>query len=118
MPEGRARKDIWFVELDGSNLDVIVQGVQRVVLKDGLVWLQQFSDLPRIYQFLQRQPERDAWIGGAFGFGAKDSSLRYQFLGHFAKTLGREDEARVFFSKKPKPRKASPNPFDFPLIYR
>ena len=88
-------RDIWYVENDGSNLDIIIEGIKRVIFKEGMKWFEKFSDFTYTYKYLRQKQENDY----AFNFGTRDSPARNYLLGYFARRLGKEKEAKVYLSK-------------------
>lgn len=51
------RLDIWYVRLDGSNLDAVIDDARRVILDVGLPWLEKFTSLPYALAEYQRPHE-------------------------------------------------------------
>lgn len=88
-------RDIWYVENDGSNLDIIIEGIKRVTFKEGMKWFEKFSGFNYTYKYLRQKQENDY----AFNFGIKDSPARNYLLGYFARRLGKEKEAKLYLSK-------------------
>ena len=90
QPES-SRPDIWFVRPDGSNLGEVVGDASSVLLGEGMAWLDEFSDLRRIYDFASNEPEQ--WdseaqlFNGTWGPGKLGSPARAQLIADLADAL-------------------------------
>lgn len=74
------RKDIWWIEQDGSNVSVILDRLSVVLNKNLMPWLDKHSDMGYIIDYLQSKKEIQPENGGPFGFGAVGSPLRQKLL--------------------------------------
>jgi hypothetical protein len=88
QPELR-RRDIWYVDPEGENLERIMADVERAIVKQALPWFENYEDLRRVLRVLRRGEERQH---GTFGFGANPSPMRSFLSGFIALRLG---ETRV-----------------------
>jgi hypothetical protein len=53
------RKDIWYVQADGANLSNVVDDACQAIIKTGLTWLEEFSNLSYALTEYQRPRELD-----------------------------------------------------------
>jgi len=83
----KRRKDIWYVNDDSSNLDIVIEGVKRVLAKEGIKWFNQFSDLSYTFKFIKSSSEGNAWEGKPFSFGARNSPIRRKYIKDFSSRL-------------------------------
>lgn len=56
IPGEQTRKDIWWIEPDGSNADDVVANVAQQFLTKGLPWFQRFSDLEAVRNLVEGLP--------------------------------------------------------------
>jgi hypothetical protein len=78
---------IWYVHDDGSNIDEVVDSVERSIKVQALPWFERFSDLAELLRTLQEEPQKDASTGN-FGYGNPDSPLVHYISGFIALRLG------------------------------
>jgi hypothetical protein len=64
---------VWYVRADGSNVREVVEDARLVLLTDGLMWIDEFSELDRIVAFAENEPEewdaKGSTITGTWGLG-------------------------------------------------
>jgi hypothetical protein len=72
---------------DGSNIDEVVDSVERSIKVQALPWFERFSDLAELLRTLQEEPQKDASTGN-FGYGNPDSPLVHYISGFIALRLG------------------------------
>ncbi len=80
----RWRRDIWWVEKNGSNLDKVIYNANKLLETKAMKWLNKYSDLQTIYNFLQFRNEKS---NGPFGFGTKGSPARKNLIEAIEKRL-------------------------------
>ena len=102
QPE-KARKDIWWIEPDGSNVEEVVQNIKTVYLDDGIQWFSQMSDLHQAFQKIEQ--ERDCWN-------------KYHRATYFAKRLGDRPKFEHYYSLWKKEAQNKNLPFEFDLTMR
>ena len=73
----RRRRDIWWVEKDGANLDFILVNASRIITQKAIGWLDKYSDINYIIDFLKNKKEIDS---GPFGFGVIGSPCRQNLI--------------------------------------
>ena len=72
-----ARRDVWYVREDGSNLPEMIEHARGAVLERGLPWLDSFSDLDKAYHAFQSRSEtEEEYLSGKIGCMARDHVLR------------------------------------------
>lgn len=74
----KARNDIWWLEPDGSNIEVVVQNIKEEYLAEGTQWFTQMSDFQKVFRLIEQ--ERDCYN-------------KYRRAAYFAKRL--EDHSRL-----------------------
>lgn len=84
----RRRRDIWYINEDASNLNVIIDEVKKVVASEGMRWFEQFSDLSFAFKHIKSGSEGNAWEGKPFGLGARNSPIRRRYIKNFSSRLG------------------------------
>jgi hypothetical protein len=80
------RRDVWYVDPSGQNLEAVIKDAAKTILGDGLPWFNRFTDPSEILRTLQKDSESHA---GTFGFGTKTSPMRHFMTGFVAKSLGK-----------------------------
>lgn len=83
----KRRRDIWWVERSGANIDEVLDSATRVIRKRAKRWLERFSDIRYAYRYLQRGAGKNAWQGGPHNLGAKGCPLRQKLMRHLAARL-------------------------------
>lgn len=76
----RRRKDIWWIEKDGENLNQILDNASRLIYENAMDWLNKYSDIDFLADFLKKKKENEPWKGGPFGFGAIGSASRKKIV--------------------------------------
>jgi hypothetical protein len=72
-----ARRDVWYVRPDGSNLTELIEDARKAVLERGLPWLDSFSDLDKACEAFKSRPESDEeYLSGRIGCMGRDHVLR------------------------------------------
>lgn len=78
------RPYVWYVRDDGSNLRQVVEDARLVLLTDGMMWFDEFSELERIVAFAENEPEewdaKGTTITGTWGLGRPGSPVRSALL--------------------------------------
>lgn len=54
-PAEKKRNDIWWVELDGSNIEEVINDIKQSFLNDGLVWFLKNSDLKTAFKEIESE---------------------------------------------------------------
>lgn len=81
------RKDIWYIEKDGSNLDFVIANAKRVIFEEGMAWFDKFSNLSYTYKYLQEEETGNMYE--TFGFTKKGTLVRNRLLKYFEKRLNK-----------------------------
>lgn len=76
----RRRRDIWWVEKDGSNLEALLAHASRIIKNKAMIWLDSFSDIEYAIKYLKTKKEVESWKGGPFGFGVIGSPCRQNLI--------------------------------------
>jgi hypothetical protein len=83
QPETELRY-IWYVREDGSNVREVVEDARVVLLTDGMMWVDEFSELPRILAFAENEPEqwdaKGSTITGTWGLGRLGCPVRANLI--------------------------------------
>ena len=82
----RWRRDIWWVEENGTNLNKVIYHANKLLETKAKKWLNKYSDLQTIYNFLQSRNEKS---NGPFGFGIKGSPARKSHIEAIEKRLNK-----------------------------
>jgi hypothetical protein len=53
----RERKDVWWVESDGSNLEEVLEDIKRAFLNEGLPWLKNYTDLETAFEEIEQEED-------------------------------------------------------------
>jgi len=86
-----ARRDIWYVRPNGSNLTEAVEDARSVLMTIGMAWLDEFSNPERMLQFAENEP--DGWGPGkklqvgTFGLGNMGSPARLRLIDDLRRTV-------------------------------
>lgn len=81
-PAERERKDIWWIQPDGSNLEEVINNVKECFLNKGIEWFDNFTDLK--FAFRQLEKERDCYH-------------KFYRVTYFAKQLGETKKFEKYF---------------------
>lgn len=95
----KIRRDIWWIDRSGSNIDEVLDSATRVIRKRAKPWLQRFSDIHYTYRYLQCGAGKNAWQGGPHNLGAKGCPFRQKLMRHLAtrlKSKGPEKRKKLF----------------------
>jgi hypothetical protein len=75
---------IWYVREDGSNVREVVEDARLVLLTDGIMWIDEFSELRRIVAFAENEPEewdaKGTTITGTWGLGRLGCPVRANLI--------------------------------------
>lgn len=78
-PEKR-RRDIWWVESDGSNLDYLLTNAGRLLKAKAVRWLDKYSDIDYVIYFLETKHGTEVWQEGPWGLGSIGSPGRQNLI--------------------------------------
>jgi len=73
----RARRDLWWIEEDGSNVADVIENITFCVLEQGIPWLLENSDIERVFAVVE---------------GEMDCLVKYQTASAFARHLGNAEK--------------------------
>lgn len=93
------RRDIWWVERSGANIDEVLGSATRVIRKRAKQWLERFADIHYAYKYLKRGEGKNSWQGGPFNLGRKGCPFRQKLMRHLAtrlKSKGPEKRKKLF----------------------
>ena len=85
------RKDIWYVQENGTNLTEVIEDAGIQIAGDGLGWFEQFDSKQNVLKILTSDNEED--MNGTWGFGNLNSPNRNRLTGFTALKLGQHDLA-------------------------
>lgn len=72
-----ARRDIWYVREDGSNLEEVLGDCRKAIGEQGLPWLTGYSDLEKAWKAFKERPESEyESFQGVVGSPGRDLVLR------------------------------------------
>ncbi|TWI71100.1 uncharacterized protein DUF4304 [Desulfobotulus alkaliphilus] len=74
----RWRRDIWWVDKDGQNLEHILANACRLTKEKALKWFEKYSDPDHVIWLLKHGKENGK--GGPFGFGSIGSPSRTDLI--------------------------------------
>jgi hypothetical protein len=86
----RDRPDTWFVALDGSNLDELVEDAWQQIVSQGLPWFDELSELKQAIEIFAARPDTDlapGIVGDSYA-GAPGSPNRTETMLTLAMELG------------------------------
>lgn len=81
----RLRKDIWWFERDGSNIEETVQDIALRFTDEGVAWFERYTDLSMTFAHIEA--ERDCY----------DKFYKAEY---FARQLGLEDKYKMYTEKR------------------
>ena len=84
------RKDIWFIDNKGENIQTAINDCKNQIKKTGLDWYNKFDTKEKIFAILT-EDEMD--MDGTWGFGNFDSPNRNELIAYTANELGQTDIA-------------------------
>ena len=76
------RRDVWYVEPDGSNLLEIMADARTVLEREGLPWFKRFESLKEVLRLLMEEEELPEVMA------TRRSPARRHTIGHIARSLG------------------------------
>lgn len=79
----RWRRDIWWVNKNGNNINQVTKSASRVVRRKAIKWLDKYSDLDNALYFLKNCPEKATT--GPFFLGKIDSPYRSKLINEIEK---------------------------------
>ena len=90
------RRDIWFIDNMGDNIELAMNDVKQMLILDGLKWFEKYSNMDTVLEtLLYEEEERD----GTWGFGTKVSPIRNYMGGYIAYFLRKYDLAADMLEK-------------------
>jgi len=75
----RLRRDIWWINPTGANLQRVIRGAQRKVRRHAAPWLERFSDLAYAKRYLETRRATPA--GAPFNLGRVGCPYRRELIG-------------------------------------
>jgi len=84
-PAERARKDIWWFERDGSNIEETVEDIALRFVSEGKPWFERYTDLSKTLADIEA--ERDCY-------------KKFYKAEHFAKQLGLEAKHKMYAERR------------------
>lgn len=90
------RRDIWYINETGDNIEITISDVRQELISDGLKWFEKYSRMDTVLDTLLYEEES---IYGTHGFGRKDSPARNYIGAYIAYYLKRYDLASKMFEK-------------------
>lgn len=82
-PVEKKRKDNWYVDDNGDNIELIISHLMPMITKAVIPWTIKYSDLDYVYNYLKKSREGTTEKGGENGFGAKGSPARNRYIEAF-----------------------------------
>lgn len=76
-----ARKNIWYINEAGDNIEMVMDDVKHMLISDGLKWFQKYSDMNAVLETLLYEEED---LNRTWGFGRKNSPIRNYTGGYIA----------------------------------
>jgi hypothetical protein len=90
------RRDVWYVDPAGKNLDIVIADAKKAILETGLGWFSRFGDMKEVLRTLLEDAESNE---STSGFGANPSPIRHFMTGFTAHSMGKNDLARERIQK-------------------
>lgn len=90
------RRDTWYVSVDGSDLEAVIQDARNAIEEVGLAWFDRYADMHEVLRTLLEDDEANE---GTWGFGRNPSPMRSYQTGYVAKHLSEWDVAARAFKK-------------------
>jgi len=90
------RKDVWYVDPSGQNLNDVIEDAKKTILENGMPWFNRFNDLNEVLRTLQEDTESNEETSG---FGANPSPNRHFMTGYVAFSLGKTQLAADHIQK-------------------
>lgn len=80
-----SRKDIWYIDPEGTYLELSLNDVKQELESSGLTWFQRYEDMNMVLRTLL---EDNVEIFGTHGFGRNPSPIRSYQTGYIALSIG------------------------------
>lgn len=90
------RRDIWYVDPTGTDLEGVVADAKKVILETGLSWFTRFDDPNEVLRTLLEDSEGNE---RTHGFGANPSPMRHFMTGFTALAIGQTSLAKEHLGK-------------------
>ena len=90
------RRDVWYVDPTGKNLEVVVADAKKAILETGLSWFARFNDPKEVLRTLLEDSEGNE---STHGFGANPSPMRHFMTGFTALATGQTSLAKEHLGK-------------------
>lgn len=89
-------RQVWYVDALGSNIELVMDDVKRILYSDGIKWFEKYSQMDAVLNTLLNEEEKlfDTW-----GFGRKASPIRNFAGGYIAYALQKYDLAADMIEK-------------------
>ena len=85
------RRDVWFVDPTGKNLEIVIADAKKAIIETGLNWFTRFSNPAEVLRTLLEDSEGNETT---HGFGANPSPMRHFMTGFAALSLGQTNLAK------------------------
>ena len=90
------RRDVWYVDPTGNNLNAVVADAKKAIIENGLTWFTRFDDPKEILRTLLEDSEGNE---STHGFGANPSPMRHFLTGFTALAEGQTSLAKEHLGK-------------------
>lgn len=90
------RRDIWYIDTMGNNIELAMDDVKQMLISDGLKWFEKYSHMEAVLETLLNEEED---LNGTHGFGRENSPIRNYIGGYIAYFLQRYDLASCMVEK-------------------
>lgn len=90
------RKNIWYINETGDDIDVAMVDVKHMLISDGLKWFEKYSQVDAVLETLLNEEED---LNDTHGFGRKNSPIRNYTAGYIAYYLQKYDLASDLLEK-------------------
>ena len=87
------RRDVWYVEPDGSNLKETLSDALAVLEQEGLPWFKKFESLEEVLRLLMEREELPEVMA------TRSSPGRKHMIGHIARSLGMAEIANPIIAE-------------------
>lgn len=89
-------KHIWYIDDKGDNIEMVMDDVEKILISDGLKWLDKYSRIDVALETLLNEEED---LNGTWGFGRKGSPVRNFAGGYISYFLQKYDRAVEMLDK-------------------
>ena len=76
----RRRRDIWWVEPNGINIDYLINNATRIIEKKAIKWLDKYSDIDFVIEFLKTKKGTEVWQEGPWIISPIGSQYRIDLI--------------------------------------